>query len=267
MKIIVLMEDNLRDNNIVAEHGLSLYIETKKHKLILDTGKSEKTWDNALAKGVDITQVDTVILSHGHYDHSGGMMKLAEYNDHADIYVRDNADGEYYSCKNGIETYIGIDKKIMDLPNLHKVYGNIAIDDEISLFTGITPGRMWPKGNRRLHMLSDGAYVQDSFAHEQYLVIRYDDKYALISGCAHNGILNIIDGFRHLYNTDPAVVISGFHMIQTLYSEEDIEEIGEVAKELNQMDTVFYTGHCTGDTAYGIMKGIMGDKLKAICDM
>ena len=80
IQFITLMEDKLCGNDLYAEHGLSIYIETEKHKLLVDTGQSEKTWENAKAKGVDISLVDTVILSHGHYDHSGGLLKFASVN-------------------------------------------------------------------------------------------------------------------------------------------------------------------------------------------
>lgn len=268
IKFITLMEDHLCGEQLIAEHGLSLYIETKKHRLLVDTGQSDKTWENARIRGVDLSKVDTVILSHGHYDHSGGLITFAKNHPHAEIYLRENAGGEYYAFKEGGEKYIGIDKEILKLQNLHLISVNTVIDEELSLFTGVKMMRSLPKGNKRLHELKMGQYIQDTFSHEQYLVIRYDEqKYALISGCAHNGILNIIDAFREIYHVDPAAVVSGFHMIQSEYAPEDLEEIRKAAEELSSMDTIFYTGHCTGDVAYEILKETMGEQLQAIWDM
>ena len=265
IRFAILMEDNLSGENLIAEHGFSVYIETEKHKLLVDTGKSEKTWDNARILGVNIAQVDTVILSHGHYDHSGGLMSFAEVNSKARIYMRKNAGGEYYSYKQGEEKYIGIDKNILRLSNVHLISGNCVIDEELSLFTNVEQKYPWPKGNSRLHEMKDEEYVQDTFAHEQNLVIKYDEgKYALISGCAHNGILNILNAFRELYQTEPSIVISGFHMIQSEYTEEDLEEIRKIAMKLAAMDTRFYTGHCTGEIAYKILKEVMGEKLHSM---
>ena len=110
--------------------------------------------------------------------------------------------------------------------------------------------------------------MQDDFSHEQYLVIKDDDsKYVLISGCAHNGILNILEKFRSIYHCNPKLVISGFHMIRREYREADINEIKSVAEELKKMDTTFYTGHCTGEQAYDILKNIMGDKLQPLAEL
>ena len=104
--------------------------------------------------------------------------------------------------------------------------------------------------------------VQDDFAHEQCLVIHEGTKSVLLSGCAHHGILNILDRYRELYGGDPDVVISGFHMMKRHgYSDADITMIIDTALELRKLRTVFYTGHCTGVEPYNAMKKLMGDKL------
>ena len=75
MRIINLMENTKGAEGCVWEHGLSFYIETKKHKLLADTGASEAFLKNAVVLGIDLRRVDTVILSHGHYDHGGGFRR------------------------------------------------------------------------------------------------------------------------------------------------------------------------------------------------
>ena len=74
MKIVTLMEDTPGKQQCYFEHGLSLYIETRKHRLLFDTGASQKTIENAVKMGIDLTKIDTVIISHGHYDHAGGLL-------------------------------------------------------------------------------------------------------------------------------------------------------------------------------------------------
>ena len=103
---------------------------------------------------------------------------------------------------------------------------------------------------------------RDTFDHEQCLVIKEGKEQVLVSGCAHNGILNILDRYREIYGGMPARVISGFHMMKkTPYTEEEKSLILETAKELSEYETVFYTGHCTGDEAFALMKPVMGEKL------
>ena len=84
-------------------------------------------------------------MSHGHYDHSGGLMKFVSVNPSANIYMRENAGGEYYSFKEGKEKYIGIDKAILTLQNLHLIKNNTVIDEELSVFTNVHPERKCPR--------------------------------------------------------------------------------------------------------------------------
>lgn len=264
MTILNLVEDTSGREGCLNEHGLSFYIETDKHKLLMDTGATDAFLKNAEVVGVDLRQVDTVILSHGHYDHSGGIMPFAEQNTTARIYMQRSVGADYYSIRDNGETYIGIDKRILALPQVKILDGDCKIDEELSLFTGITGRRFWAKSNLRLKRREGNEFMQDDFEHEQCLVITRGDKRILLSGCAHNGILNILDRYREIYGEAPDAVISGFHMIRKEYTAEDIEAIRSTAKELLGLKTMFYTGHCTGKEAYGMMKEIMGEQLREI---
>lgn len=258
MKIITLMEDTFGHNECAYEHGLSLYIETKKHHILFDTGASIKTLENAEKLGVDLKKVDIVVLSHGHYDHAGAILEFAKINSHAVIYMRENVDNDYYHGNK----YIGIDKDIMNLPQICLLKDDYQIDDELFIFTHIGGRRLFAKSNLELSKRIAGRDVQDTFEHEQCLVVFQENETVLLSGCAHNGILNILDKYHELLNDHPQIVISGFHMNKkNTYTLQDIEDIKNTAKELHKMNTVFYTGHCTGQEAYNIMKDIMYDQL------
>ena len=192
MKIQVVMENYMEGKDISAEHGLCIYVETKEHKLLVDTGQSNQTWKNAKALGIDLVSIDTVVLSHGHYDHSGGLLTFAKTHPFVHIYMRENAGDDYYSKREEGMHYIGIDKEILTLPNLHLISEDCSIDSELSLFTNVTGRKLFPKGNKRLFQKIGKDFVEDDFSHEQYLVIQKEEgDYVLISGCAHNGILNI----------------------------------------------------------------------------
>lgn len=257
MKIVVLMEDTCGNPQCEYEHGLSVYVETEKHRLLVDTGASEKTLENAKKLGIDLSKTDTVVLSHGHYDHSGGILAFREMNQDAVIYMQKTALEDYYHG----ERYIGIKKEIGHLPGVKLLDGDFRIDGELSIFTGIGGRRFWPQSNLKLSMLKGEERVQDEFVHEQCLVIDGEKK-LLISGCAHNGILNILDKYEEKYGGCPEVVISGFHMMKkTDYTEAEIEIIRQTAEELKRKDTVFYTGHCTGQRAIDIMRPVLGKKL------
>ena len=261
MRIINLVEDTQGEKKVRNEHGLCFYIETKKHKLLLDTGSSDIFIENAKELGIDLTQVDTVILSHGHYDHAGGILAFAKLNKEAKIYMQKTAGHDYYNLRDDSEKYIGIDKRILELPQVYLLNGDYRIDEELYVFTDILGRKYWPQSNMLLKEKVDNRFIQDAFAHEQCLVIAEDEN-VLLSGCAHNGILNILEAYRERFEGAPDKVISGFHMVKRgEYSTEEIETIEDTARELEKLHTKFYTGHCTGEAAFHIMKKIMGEQL------
>ena len=270
MRIVNLIENTEGACGCTSAHGLSFYIETKKHKLIVDLGPSEETLENAAKLGIDLSAVDMVILSHGHYDHSGGILSFSKINGHAPIYMQRCAAGDYYSDdgeREGRERYryIGIDKTIADLPQVKMLDGDQEIDEEVTVFVMGEHNIRRPFTNSRLKEKADGTYIQDEFKHEQYVVIADGNKKILISGCAHNGILNILDEYERKIGGQPNVVISGFHLMKKSgYTDDETAEIIDIAKRLKEYPTTFYTCHCTGVTAYEAMRCIMGSRLKYV---
>lgn len=262
MKIINLVEDT-KGGDCLNEHGLSFYIETKKHKLLVDSGATDMFLHNADVLGVDLTQVDTFVLSHGHYDHAGGLTAFAKINPNAKIYLKDSVGGDYYHLLPEGERYIGIDKKILELPQIIKVKENVQIDDELFLFSNFNRKRYPAWSNQELKQKIGNTYIQDDFAHEQCLVITQGKQRMLMSGCAHNGILSILDSYLELLGAYPDMVISGFHMMKKSdYTEEEVDYIRQTARELMKTKALFYTGHCTGQKAFAIMKEMMGEQLQ-----
>ena len=269
MKIVNLIENTEGNPDCVSAHGLSFYVETKNHKLLLDLGPSEDTLKNAAALGIKLSDVDTVILSHGHYDHSGGIMPFTKINDKAAIYMQAAAADAYFADdgKDAPERYryIGIDPDIEKLPQLRFISGDTVIDEELELFTIQKRSHELPFTNKRLLIRKGDEYIRDDFRHEHYFVIRQDGKSVLMSGCAHNGILSIMDAYVEKYGKVPDTVISGFHLMKkTPYREEEIREIEDIARELNKYPTRFFTCHCTGVDAFDIMKTIMGERLSYV---
>ncbi len=270
MRIINLIENTEGKSGCLYEHGLSFFIETTKHKALLDLGQTDSSIKNAKSLGVDLKAVDTVVLSHGHYDHSGGIMPFAGINDKAVIYMQKTAGGEYYAddgkhAEGDRYRYIGIDKDILNLPQVRFIQGDYVIDDELEVFTISKRTHMLPFTNKRLLIRTEDGFVSDDFAHEHFLVVKDNGLTVLMSGCAHNGILSILDAYKEKYGNFPDVVVSGFHlMIKREYRENELQEVQAIAKELSKYPTKFYTCHCTGLPAFEEMKKIMGSQLEYV---
>ena len=269
MKIINLIENTEGREGCAAAHGLSFYVETKKHKLLVDLGPSEETLKNAKVLGIDLAAVDTVILSHGHYDHSGGILPFTGINDKALIYMQDTATDAYYADdgENAPERYryIGIDPEIAKLPQVRLLQGDTSIDDELELITIKKRSHELPFTNKRLLIRTKEGFKRDDFVHAHFLVIRQEGKTVLMSGCAHNGILSILDAYIEKFGKAPDLVVSGFHLMKkTDYRAEEIKEIEDIARELKNYPTQYVTCHCTGTVAFEVMKNILGEQLEYV---
>ena len=256
MKIHVLTENTSLKPELAAEHGLSLYIETQKHNILFDTGQSDVFLSNAEKMGVDLKKADLVILSHGHYDHGGGLMTFLKYNDHAKIYMNEHA---FLPYDHGEERYIGLDTKLKDSGRLVMVGDELKLDEELSLYSCNEKELFTPIESFGLTKFENGNYLPDDFRHEQYLLIHENGKKVLISGCSHKGILNIVHWF------EPDVLVGGFHFMKLDPEKpEDREKLNRAAKELLRFPIQYYSGHCTGVPQYEYLKTIMKDRLDAI---
>lgn len=242
MKITVLVENTLCDSRLQAEHGLSLYLEVGGKKILFDMGQSDRFAKNAEILGVDLETVDLAVLSHGHYDHGGGIPVFLEKNRHAPIYLNENAHGAYY---NGTEKYIGLDASLAGNPRLVAVGEQLSLGNGMTLYSSYGKEDRWKLGSFGLNKKTERGFVPDDFCHEQYLLVEEGGKRILISGCSHRGILNIVDWFR------PDVLIGGFHFSGI----EPGETLAGYARHLASYDTAYFTGHCTGIAQCEFMLG------------
>ena len=124
-----------------------------------------------------------------------------------------------------------------------------------------------PSTNKRLRELCGGQYVQDEFHHEQNLLLSTEGKIILFCGCAHNGILNVMETLERKFGSDslPELVIGGFHLMKrTEFSEADTAEVKEIANSLKSYKAHFATCHCTGLPVFNQMKEIMDDQLSYV---
>jgi 7,8-dihydropterin-6-yl-methyl-4-(beta-D-ribofuranosyl)aminobenzene 5'-phosphate synthase len=258
MKIITLVE-NTSKTACKAKHGLSLYIETPLHKLLFDVGPDDTFIKNAVACGVDLTEVDTVVISHGHYDHGGGLGAFLEVNSTAQVYIQRGAFAPHYNKTGLLKLPIGINPKLMQHPQVHLLDGDSVIDEELSVFTVSDTSKCRSPMNDVL--LDENG--KDSFAHEQNLVI-HTDPVVLITGCGHTGIVNIMEKATPLH---PAVCIGGFHLfnpaLRKTAPDALISEIADVLKGYSE--TVFYTCHCTGEKAFRLLSQKAGNVRYLAC--
>lgn len=241
MRITSLAENTSVNENIGAEHGLSLYIETEKCNILFDMGQTELFADNAVKLGIDLSQADIAVLSHGHYDHGGGLKKFLLINDKAPVYINKYAFELHY---NGSEKYIGLDISLKDNERFILTDDFCEIKQGLRLYSCNDRLKQFELGSFGLNMMINKKMLPDDFRHEQYLLIEEKGRKILISGCSHKGILNIAQWFS------PDVLVGGFH-----FSKLPLDDtLKGYAEYLNRFDTEYYTCHCTGTEQFSFMK-------------
>lgn len=250
MKIYTLMDNESYLDGYWKEHGLSFYIETENHKILFDFGQTDKFIANAKRLGIDLSLVDIAVLSHGHYDHGGGIEKFIQVNQLAKIYINQYAFRNYY---HGTDKYIGLDMRLKNHDRFVFIDKNLIVDDELEI-KGSHFIPHYPLDSAGLLVKLNEDYQEDCFLHEMYLMI-HENKNVLLSGCAHKGVLNIMRWFS------PDIFVGGFHLKKQEIINHSHNNLDKIAKELLNYSTIYYTGHCTGLKQYEYLKEIMKDQL------
>ena len=254
MRVVTLIENASFRKDLAYEHGLSLYIETGEYRILFDAGQSGAFADNAEKLAIDLRKVDFAVLSHGHYDHGGGLARFLEVNSTAPVYLRKEAFEPHF---NASSKDIGLDRKLLDSSRL------VLVDRDLEIAPGI---RLVSCNDcRPMHHIDSGMQtmcgkrlIPDDFRHEQYLIVSENEKNVCFSGCSHKGIMNIMDWLR------PDVLFGGFHFMKLDPCGTDSRLLSEAATILRSFSTVYYTGHCTGAAQFDFLKRRMGQQLNAL---
>ncbi len=262
MIIKALVENTSISKDLGCEHGLSLYIEANARKILFDVGASEMFIENAQKMDVDITEIDYLIISHGHYDHGGGLRAFLRENTKARVFIHHLAFDKHYALRSNDKLdFIGLEKELKENKQIIFTSDQFIISNGIHVFSNVVKRETLPLSNSGLLMEKNGQMIKDNFAHEQNLIIEDAGKIFLITGCAHNGIVNILEYFHTLQGRMPDYVIGGFHLSGHSGGHESLETIKRIGKYLNNTKAQFYTCHCTGTEAYKQLKEVMGDSI------
>ena len=164
MRITALAENTSLRDDIGSQHGLSLYIETQHHKILFDAGVNDLFAKNADILGVDLSSVDIAFLSHGHYDHGGGLKTFITGNNNAPIYAGETVfDGYYANEENSPNRYIGLDPELSESSRFEFVGSFLELDEELSLHSGVRCLRLNPSGNEDILKKVGEDYVRGRF--------------------------------------------------------------------------------------------------------
>lgn len=259
MKATILI-DNIADTGFISEWGFSVWIEHRGKNYLLDTGSSDNYLLNAKLMGIDVADADFSVLSHAHYDHSGGYDSFFEKNKKAKLYVSAGCGENCYFKLGPIRKYIGLPKELLNRHSerIEAVDGFCTLSEGVWLVPHIENG-LGAIG-KKAHMVrrENGRSIPDDFRHEQSLVFDTENGLVVFNSCSHGGLQNILADIEHyLPGKSVYMTVGGLHFKGS--SRQDILGVAETIKSLDIGQVI--TGHCTGDKGFAILKSELGDKV------
>ena len=262
-RITTLSDNAACMGDFLAEWGLSILVETEESNVLLDTGTSISAIHNAETLGIDLNNIDKIVLSHGHYDHTGGLREMLrrikkdiEIIAHPDVWQ-----AKYHRRKEDPERYIGIPFQRDELESLGarfnltkqsvKISENILTTGEVSMVTD------YESVDSGLFIKEDSTCRPDLVLDDQALIIKTEKGLVIILGCAHRGMINTIYHAQKITGvTEIYMIIGGSHLIGV--SEERLWQTIAALKELKIQKLGLC--HCTDLPAIGILAQEFGEK-------
>ena len=236
---------------LLAEHGLSFYIQAQGRKILFDAGQNLAISNNARVLGIDLSQIDTVVLSHGHYDHSGGLRSILESNKDFTLYGHPDVFSPKVKKTNGNYKYIGIpvekdyivncgislklDRNPVEIAPGVMTSGEIVLEND---FEDVEP---------MFFLKQDEKVTPDTLADDQALILETDKGVVVLLGCSHRGVINTLKHVTQLKGTVKIhAILGGLHLGKA--------SDGKLAKIIDHLRgfglEMVGVGHCTGPRAF-----------------
>jgi 7,8-dihydropterin-6-yl-methyl-4-(beta-D-ribofuranosyl)aminobenzene 5'-phosphate synthase len=260
------------DPQLTAEWGLSLCVELDGRHILVDMGASDAFARNAGRLSIDVAAVDVAIVSHHHYDHGGGLRRFLELNDHAPIYLGATPDGDPTVKLLGfVRKYVGLDQALLarHAHRFHFVHERTEVLPGVFVLPRIGGHHARPAGNKHLFLKRGEGLVPDDFRHEVVVAVQERDALVVLTGCSHNGLLNMVETASAEFPGVPVkAVVGGFHLAKLppfrgmSESERTVADVGRAVLATGIETT--WTGHCTGRKAFEVLRAAMGDRVREI---
>ncbi len=275
IRLSVLCENNAGTNGVLGEWGWSVLLEYDKKTILLDTGAGESVIRNARRMGIDLSKVDTIVLSHSHYDHTGGLRETLRAIGKEDVEVIAHPDiwAKKYNTVKNRNKFVGVPYQREELESLgarftlvtdpYPITDSILTSGEIPMTTSFENESKpaFSEGKSSRYIIDETGRRKDLMKDDLAVMIKGTQGLVVVLGCAHRGVINTLYHARSITGVDKIhAVFGGAHLVAE--SDERIEKTIQVFKQLDVQ--VLGLCHCTGLKAVSRAINTFGDKFVAM---
>lgn len=254
ISVAILTDNRARSSRYVCEHGLSVYAEVDDCRVLLDTGQTSKCVTNAEALGIDLSKLDYIILSHGHYDHAGGLAAVLRIAQHAKVVAHPLATRPKYSVSTVMTKPNGFPQ-----PELLHTCNTIWAENIVHLTPNITVFSLpqAAKPNTALRIKDKGLLIPDPFTDELFVLLRSTNQTMLYGGCTHHGLEQLLSFTNQQLGVEQvSLFVGGLHLRGS--DTETIKREAELAARHHVERWII--NHCSGDEAISLWQQRFGTK-------
>lgn len=262
-RILCVIDNEIQEGSgLQSEHGLSFWIETPRGNVLFDTGQTSSVLSHNFKKlGLDVRNISALVLSHAHFDHSGGLSFILNTNKDLPIYAHLNLFEKRYYRMEGIIRSVGLSEDNIGLFD----QANVKLSDQP---VKVIP-KLWTTGDIRirrealgsspfLYTINDEEWILDRYTDDMSLVLESQEGLILLCGCCHAGILNTMYHVQNTFKQAIIAVLGGIHLVYS--TEQYINHVINILdREFKQ--TKFLLNHCTGKEALELIKNELGDRV------
>lgn len=262
MKITTLVENTVNKADLLGEHGLSFLLEDEDEKILFDTGQGYTILHNAQKMGIDLSKINKIVLSHGHFDHTGGLDKVINLVGNVEIYCHPNIFDRKYAKEREKSRYIGIpfNRENLELKgarfDLNKK--SVQITKNVRTTGEIEKRTEFETGSDKLCIMQEGVLTKDELKDDLSLIINGQNGISVILGCCHSGIINTLYHVQEMTgNSSINMLIGGIHLFDS--KDDKIDKTIKLLKgfRINKLALC----HCTGMKAMIELYQTFEDKL------